>query len=71
MGFVNDKVREAAKQAMRERGMTQEQLAQEAGIERPNVNAMLNGKSGKVPSRWEAVLDVLDLEVTATKKQKR
>jgi predicted XRE-type DNA-binding protein len=66
---VNDRIRSDVKELLKQRGLTQQQLADMTGIERPNINAMLSGKVGKMPDRWEKLLDALGLEVVIRPKQ--
>lgn len=60
---VNDRIRKQVRDLMKERGLSQQQLADLTGIERPNINAMLNGKIGKMPERWEKVLEALGKDI--------
>lgn len=48
------------KVAMIQRGMNSEQLAEKAGISRPTVSRIINGKE-VLPRKLEAVLSVLGL----------
>jgi predicted XRE-type DNA-binding protein len=66
---VNDRIRSDVKELLKQRGLTQQQLADMTGIERPNINAMLSGKVGKMPDRWEKLLDALGLEVVIRPKR--
>ena len=58
-------VREAVRMALEEKGMSQADLARELGMERANVNRLLQGASGKIPDTWQRVLDALGLELVA------
>ncbi|MCY1704319.1 XRE family transcriptional regulator [Deinococcus sp. SL84] len=43
--------------------MTQAELAQVLGIERANLNRVLTGRSGKVPTVWQGIFDELGFKV--------
>ena len=66
---MNDQVRQVVKACMKERGMTQVKLAQEVGMEQPNIQRLLAGRVGAVPDSWQKVLDALGLELVAQLKQ--
>ena len=66
---MNDQVRQVVKARMKERGMTQVKLAQEVGMEQPNIQRLLAGRVGAVPDSWQKVLDALGLELVAQLKQ--
>lgn len=61
---VNDRIRQEVRALLKKRGLSQQDLADMTGIERPNINAMLNGKIGKMPERWEKVFEALGVEAT-------
>lgn len=60
--FVNREIRQAVKALMRERGITQEQLAEEIGMKRTNLNQMLNADT-EIPQRWQDVFKVLGKKI--------
>ena len=64
---VNDRIRRDIRELLKQRGLSQQDLANLTGIERPNINAMLNGKIGKMPERWEKVLEALGVDVGVVK----
>ena len=66
---MNDQVRQVVKARMKERGMTQVKLAQEVGMEQPNIQRLLAGRVGAVPDSWQKVLDALGLELVAQLKK--
>ncbi len=55
---------------MQERGLTQQQLADEMGIARTHLNQMLSGKLGQVPPRWALLANTLGLEIVIQPKQR-
>jgi transcriptional regulator with XRE-family HTH domain len=64
---VNERIRYVARQAVAEKGMTQEELAKLAGIKQATVSRLLTGRLGK-PGTWEQLLDALGLELVAVPK---
>lgn len=56
------------KVVLHERGMTQTQLAELTGIERPNITRLLSGAVGKTPDNWQKILDALGLEMVVQPK---
>ena len=65
---MNDRVRQAVKERMKERGVTQVQLAEVTGMQQPNLQRLLAGRVGAVPESWQKVLDALGLELVAQQK---
>jgi transcriptional regulator with XRE-family HTH domain len=65
---MNEAVRSAVKTAMKQKGLSQGQLARDLGLERPAVTRLLSGTSGKVPDTWQKVLDALGLEIVVQEK---
>lgn len=65
---MNNQVRQGVKAVLQARGITQTQLAELTGIERPNITRLLSGSVGKVPDNWQKILDVLDMELVAQPK---
>lgn len=59
---------EAVRKRMKEKSMSQQDLSELTGIERPNVTRLLTGRSGKVPENWQKILDILGLEITVKEK---
>lgn len=68
MTGMNEQVREAVKQAMQEKALSQGELARQTGLVRPAVSKLLNGSVGRVPENWQRILDALDLELVAVPK---
>ena len=65
---MNEQVRARVKQVMKQRGITQLELAQRLGMKPPHVSRMLgSGKhgGGMLPGNWGELLKELDLELTA------
>lgn len=65
MTGMNDQVRSAALKAMKERKLTQKNLAAQIDMEPPNLSKLLKGHVGKVPDNWQDILDALDLVLVA------
>ena len=65
---MNERVRQAVKDAMAERELSQGKLAERVGMERPNITRLLSGRSGQVPEAWQKIFDELDLELVAIPK---
>ncbi len=66
---MNEQVRQAVRERMKERGVTHEKLAELTGIQRPNVTRLLTGQSGTIPDNWQKVLDALGLELVARERE--
>lgn len=69
MTGMNDRVRDAVKETMKQRELSQGELARRLSVERPSITRLLSGTSGKVPQLWQEVLDELGLELIAVPKQ--
>jgi predicted XRE-type DNA-binding protein len=69
VAIVNERIRREVRALLKERGLSQQQLADLTEIERPNINAMLNGKVGKMPDRWEKVFEALGVDVGIVEKE--
>lgn len=65
MTGMNEAVRTAVAQALKEKDLTQKELAAQIGMEPPNVSRLLNGHSGRIPENWQRILDALDLQLVA------
>ncbi|MDR6219206.1 helix-turn-helix transcriptional regulator [Deinococcus soli (ex Cha et al. 2016)] len=65
---MNDHIRQQVRNIMKERGITQQQLADLTGIQRPNVTRLLSGTSGQVPDNWQRILDALELDLITSPK---
>lgn len=68
MNGMNEQIREAARQALKERRLRQEDIAREIGLSQPEVARLLTGKVGKIPDAWIKLLDALGLKVIAVPK---
>ena len=61
-------VRDAVREVMNERGLSQVRLARELDIDRVSLTRLLSGRVNGVTPTWQKVLDALDLELTVQKK---
>ena len=55
---VNKEIRRQIKALMKERGISQEQLAEQIGMRRTNLNQMLNAETD-IPQRWQDIFNAL------------
>ncbi len=69
MKGMNEQVRQAVRERMKQQAMTHEKLAELTSIQRPNVTRLLTGQSGAIPENWQKVLDTLGLELVAQPKR--
>lgn len=53
---------------MKQRELTQSELAQRLGMTQPALAKMLTGRTGQVPESWQRVLDELGLQLVAIPK---
>lgn len=60
---MNDQIRAAAKTAMYERRLTQQQLATILKTSQPTLAQLLSGKRVGSPATWEKILEALDLRL--------
>lgn len=60
---TDDLIRERIRSRMRERGLTQAELARQLGIKPPSLAQILSGRRSKVPESLLAVLNALDLQI--------
>ncbi|BDP44842.1 hypothetical protein DAETH_48110 (plasmid) [Deinococcus aetherius] len=65
---MNPEVRQAVREAMKDRELTQVELAQRLGMTQPALAKMLTGRTGQVPESWQKVLDELGLKLIAVPK---
>lgn len=63
---MNDEIRAAVKARLKEKGLSQADLARLTGKHPNAISRTLNGhkEGGKVPDTWQAILDALDLRLT-------
>lgn len=66
---MNEQVRQAVRERMKQQSVTHEKLAELTSIQRPNVTRLLTGQSGAIPENWQKVLDALGLELVAQPKR--
>ncbi|TSA87895.1 helix-turn-helix transcriptional regulator [Deinococcus detaillensis] len=69
MKGMNEQVRQAVRERMKQQAITHEKLAELTSIQRPNVTRLLTGQSGAIPENWQKVLDTLGLELVAQPKR--
>lgn len=48
--------------------LTQGELSRQMGVDRANITRALNGRSGRIPERWQDILDHLELDLVAVPK---
>ena len=67
---VNEQLRNALLAVLKERNISQAELARRAGVPRQNISRALTSSDpqGKVPPIWEKMLDALGLELTVKAK---
>ncbi|WP_175607322.1 helix-turn-helix transcriptional regulator [Deinococcus marmoris] len=68
---MNQDVRQAVKTVIKEKGLTQEQVAEALGVNRVYVNRMLSGSTSKMPGRWSELLEYLDLRLTVESSKEK
>lgn len=68
MNSVNESIRQAVKNRMRARDLTQRELARRTDMHETNLARLLAGRSGKINEGWQRVLDELGLELVAVPK---
>jgi lambda repressor-like predicted transcriptional regulator len=65
---MNPEIRAAVDARLKEKGMSRADLARAVGAQPNNVTRALNdtgGRGGSIPPLWAAILEALDLELTA------
>ncbi len=67
---MNHTIRANVKEIIEQQGITQTELAENIGVSRQYISAMLTGERGEIPSTWGKLLDVLGLELTTFPKEK-
>lgn len=65
---MTDEVRDKARQEIKEKGWTQEQLAKEAGVKQATVSRFLSGDRNKAAEAAVAILNALGLKLTVGDK---
>ncbi|MFB9991199.1 helix-turn-helix domain-containing protein [Deinococcus oregonensis] len=67
---VNEDVRAALLAALKEKGISQAELARRIGVPRQNINRAITGNDpqGKTPPLWERMLEEAGLKLVAIKK---
>ncbi|WP_189074985.1 helix-turn-helix domain-containing protein [Deinococcus sedimenti] len=59
---MNREIRQEVKALMRARGITQDQMADQMGMKRTNLNQMLNSDT-ELPQRWQEILQILGKKI--------
>ncbi|MCD0169663.1 helix-turn-helix transcriptional regulator [Deinococcus sp. 23YEL01] len=62
---MNESILNTVRNEVEKRGLTHQELADQLNMPRSQVTRMLNGKSGRIPDGWAALLHALGLEVVA------
>ncbi|HEX7021794.1 MAG TPA: helix-turn-helix transcriptional regulator [Trueperaceae bacterium] len=62
-------IREAIRLAMRERNITQQELADLTDMQQPSIARLLAGERGKIPDSLLRVLDALELELAVQERK--
>lgn len=70
MTGMNEQVRQAARAALKNKRLTQAEIAEGIGLQQSDVARLLTGKVGRVPENWQKLLDALDLELIAVPRQR-
>ena len=68
MTDMTDDIRLSVRVHMLKNGISQTQLAEDVGLTRQHVSALLTGHRGRLPDSWQRVLDGLGLEVVVRAK---
>jgi transcriptional regulator with XRE-family HTH domain len=68
---TDERIRLAIREAMNDKGLTQQELADKLGIKQPSVAQLISGKYGAIPQSLLDVLEALDLELVVQAKKKR
>lgn len=68
MDSMTERIRADLRAEMARRRIKQTDLAQELGISRAMLNAMLNGQRGQLAPTWQKLLDALGLELVVQSK---
>ena len=68
MTETDKRLRETVTQTMRDRGITQTQLADSMGVTQGHVSQLVTGERGKIPESLIALLDELGLELTVVER---
>jgi len=63
---TQQRIAEAIRKLMRERGLTQSELAKLSGVPQPRISVLLSGSRGKYSKELLRLLDTLGLELTAS-----
>lgn len=67
-GCMEPKLRENILGIMKERGISQNQLAKDTGMARTNLSRVFSGKTANMPLPWSRILDHLGLELVVRVK---
>ena len=69
MSDMTDDIRLDVRVHMLKNGVSQTRLAEEAGLTRQHVSALLTGHRGRLPDAWHKMLDGLGLELVVRPKR--
>lgn len=62
---MNDQVRNASREALKRKKLTQAEIAEQIGLQQSDVARLLTGRVGRIPENWQKLLDALDLVLVA------
>ena len=63
MTDMTDSIRLEVRVHMLKNGISQTKLAEDVGLTRQHISALLTGHRGRLPDSWQKVLDGLGLEL--------
>ena len=69
MADMTDGIRLDVRVHMLKNGISQTKLAEDVGLTRQHVSALLTGHRGRLPDGWHKVLDGLGLELVVRPKR--
>ena len=67
---MTDNIRMAIRVELAKKDMNRADLARLTGTTRQHVSNLMTGKAGNLLDVWQRILDVLDLELTVTPKER-
>jgi transcriptional regulator with XRE-family HTH domain len=68
---TDSRIRKEIENAMRQKGMSQAELARRLGVKAQSIHPILKGARGKQPQSLLDILDALDLELTVQPRDHR
>lgn len=70
MPGMNEEIRQAVRDALAKKGLSQTKAAEQMGVDRVYVTRMLSGKAaGDAPKSWQKLLELAGLELTVKEKE--